>query len=188
MATTTRLTLREFLRLPETKPAIEYDCGEVIQKPMPDAAHSVLQIFLGALMLQAVAGLHVGRVATELRCVFGPRGEQRSYVPDIVFVSRERLPAGKLVALRFLHGAPDVAVEILSRGQPNRRFNRKIEFYLAHGVRLVWIINPRTQTISVLAPGREPLTLAVGDTLDGGAVLPGFSVAIADIFAQLEEQ
>jgi Uma2 family endonuclease len=186
MTTTSRMTLEEFLARPETKPASEYDCGEVTKKPMPDPAHSLLQLFLGALILEVATRSRLGRAATELRCVFGPRDAQRSYVPDILYVSRERMPAGSPLEYQFLPAAPDLAVEILSRGQPNQRCKRKFAFYLAHGVRLVWIVDPRARTVTVLAPGQEPRTLTVGDTLDGGDVLQGFIVPVADIFAQLE--
>ncbi len=186
MATTTRMTLEEFLALPETKPAREYDCGEVIRKPMPDTAHSLLQLFLGALLLQAAARSTGGRVGTEWRCVFGVRGRKGSFVPDILYVSAERIPPGNVLQQQFLPTAPDLVVEVLSRGQPNERFNRKIAFYLANGVRLVWTVDPRRRTVKVLAPGQEPRTLTEGDTLDGGDVLPDFTIAVAEIFAQLE--
>lgn len=186
MATATCLTLEEFLALPETEPASEYDCGEVFQKPMPDSAHALLQLFLGSLILQFLGRSPAGRAGTEWRCVFGPRGRKRSFVPDLVYVSRERMPKGDILELRALRTAPDLAVEVLSRGQPNQRFDRKIAFYLAHSVRLVWIIDPRTQLVTVLAPGEEPRTLASGDSLDGGDVLPGFAVEVAEIFAQLQ--
>lgn len=186
MATATRLSLKEFLALPETEPASEYDCGEVIQKPMPDQAHALLQLFLGSLILQFLGRSSIGRVGTEWRCVFGPRGQRQSFVPDLVFVSQARMPKGSALRYRYLGTAPDLAVEILSRGQPDERFDKKIAFYLAHGVRLVWIIDPRSRLVTVLAPGQEPRTLGNGDTLDGGDVLPGFEVAVAEIFAQLD--
>src|SRR5215212_3770336 len=116
MTTTRHLTLDEFLALPETKPASEYECGEVTRKPMPDPAHSLLQIFLASLILQAAVRLQRGRAATELRCTFGPRDGKRSYVPDIVYYSRERMPTGNILEQRFLPAAPDLAVEVLSRG------------------------------------------------------------------------
>ena len=184
MTIATRMTLEEFLELPETKPYLEYACGEVYRKPMPDTAHSLLQTFLAVLMFQA-ARLSQGLVGTEWRCAFGPRDGKRSYVPDILYVSRDRMPAGNLLEQRDLPAAPDLAVEILSRGQPNQRFNRKTAFYLDQGVRLVWLVDPRRRTVPVLAPGREPRTLTAADTLDGGDVLPAFSIPVAEIFAQL---
>lgn len=185
MATATRMTLETFLELPETKPYREYDCGEMYRKPMPDVPHGLLQLFLGSLMLQA-ARFAGGIVATELRCVFGPRDGMRSYVPDILYATRDRVPAGNLADQQYLPTAPDLAVEVLSRGQPNQRFNRKIDFYLANGVRLVWIIDPRRRTVTVLAPEQGPRVLTDADTLDGGDVLPGFSIPVAEIFAQLD--
>ena len=55
-------------------------------------------------------------------------------------------------------------------------------------MRLVWIIDPRARVVTVLAPGEEPRLLTAGGTLDGGVVLPGFSIAVDEIFAQLEVQ
>ena len=182
MATTTRTTLEEFLALPETEPASEYICGEVVQKPMPDQAHALLQLYIGSLLLQFLAHSPLGRAATEWRCVFGPRGQKQGFVPDLVFVSQARMPKGSTLRHRFLRTAPDLAVEILSRGQPDERFDRKIAFYLTHGVRLVWIIDPQARTVTVLAPGVKPRTLTTGDTLDGGDVLPGLRIPIAPLF------
>ena len=185
MATTTRMTLAEFLKLSETEPASEYICGEVVQKPMPDSAHAIVQWFLVELLAPFLRRTRLGRGGTEWRCVFGPRGQKQGFVPDLVFVADARMPKGNALRQRFLRTAPDLAVEILSRGQPDERFEKKIALYLAHGVRLVWIIDPRARTVSVLAPNQEPRTLTPGDTLDGD-VLPGFAVPVAEIFAQLE--
>jgi Uma2 family endonuclease len=101
-------------------------------------------------------------------------------VPDLVVVSNAHLPVP-----RHLHAAPDLAVEVLSPDQNWSQFLDKIQFYLLYGVRLVWVFDPATSTITVEAPGVEAVVLRPGDTLDGGAVLPGFSVAVADIFADM---
>ena len=173
------LTLEQFLRLPETKPASEYACGKAFEKPMPDVPHSAIQLFLGAVLYPFLAGTRIGRAFTELRCIFGPPGRERTYVPDLVFVAKEHLPSE-----RHLHVAPDLAVEILSPDQHWPQFLDKIQFYLLYGVQLVWVIDPATATIAVETPGKEARVLRSGDVLDGGDVLPGFSVAVDDIFAQ----
>lgn len=183
MATVTRLSLREFLAAPETKPASEFACGEVLQKPMPTRTHSFLQTYLAAMLFQFLARTSFGRVATEWRCIFGPARRERAYVPDLLVVSTERLPGGDEPYLRT---APDLAVEILSPGQPVRAFVAKIQFYLLHGVRLIWVIDPASEVVLVLRPGEDDLTLTIGDRLEGGDVLPGFSVAVRDLFAQLQ--
>jgi len=66
------------------------------------------------------------------------------------------------------------------------QFLDKIQFYLLYGVRLVWVIDPATATVTVQAPGQEGRILSSGDMLDGDEVLPGFSVAVDEIFAQTQ--
>jgi Uma2 family endonuclease len=63
-------------------------------------------------------------------------------------------------------------------------FLAKIQFYLLYGVRLVWVIDPSTERITVQAPGVEPVVLGAGDMLDGGNVLPGFTIDAEEIFAR----
>lgn len=175
------LTLMEFLRLEETKPASEYACGEAFQKPMPDIPHSAIQTFLAAILYPFLAQTGIGRVFTELRCIFGPPGRERIYVPDLTYVTR-----GRLRSERHLHAAPNLAIEILSPDQHMPHFLDKIQFFLLYGVRLVWVIDPATRTVTVQTPGDEARILGSGDALDGGDILPGFSVAVDDIFAQLQ--
>jgi Uma2 family endonuclease len=59
----------------------------------------------------------------------------------------------------------------------------KIAMYLDAGVQLVWLIDPAFQTVTVFRPDATPAKLTVGDTLDGGDVLPDFTVPVAEIFA-----
>jgi Uma2 family endonuclease len=73
------LTLKQFLQFPELKPPLEFFGGRVVQKMSPNRPHSVLQIFLGANLLQFATSQKLGLVYTELRCTFS--GE--SYVPDL---------------------------------------------------------------------------------------------------------
>jgi Uma2 family endonuclease len=188
VATSRHLSLQEFLALPETEPASEYACGEVFQKPMPTNAHAILQPYIWMLIYQFLARTRLGRVRTEWRCIFGPPRRKRPYIPDVVYVSFERLPPVDAIDQPYLRVAPDLAVEILSPDESARRFASKLRFYLLHGVRLVWVVDPLAQTITVYTPGdAEERVLTVEDMLDGGAVLPGFRVPVAEIMAQLRE-
>ncbi len=183
MATRSGLTLERFLKMEETKPASEYACGEPFQKPMPDIPHAAIQFFLAVVLGPYLKQTGIGRAFTELRCIFGPPGRERTYVPDLTYVAMARLPSQ---LGRHLHVAPDLAIEILSPDQHRPQFLDKIHFYLLYGVRLVWVIDPATATVVVQTPGEEARVLGSGDTLDGGDVLPGFSVAVDDIFAQMQ--
>lgn len=188
MTAAEHLTLDQFLALPETEPASEYACGEVMQKPMPTNAHGILQLYIGMLIYQFLTERRLGRVRTEWRCIFGSKGRRRAYVPDIVYASFERMPPVDANEQRYLTVAPDLVVEILSRDELAGSFARKLRFNLLHGVRLVWVVDPIAQSITVYAPGPvDERVLRVGDTLDGGDVLPGFGVSVESIMAQLHE-
>jgi Uma2 family endonuclease len=85
----------------------------------------------------------------------------------------------------FLHVAPDLVVEVLSEGNTPREMTIKLAEYNAAGVKLVWYVDPDAKTVTVSPKGRERgrKVLGVGDTLDGGKVLPGFALPVADLFA-----
>src|SRR5437660_1493412 len=104
----TAVTLDQFLQQRETKPASEYACGEVYQKPMPDGPHSEIQASLIIALHGFLSRTGLGHVLPELRCIFGPPGRERIYVPDLVVVFKEHLPVQ-----RHLLYPPEVAIEIL---------------------------------------------------------------------------
>src|SRR5437762_2667314 len=105
MAATARATIEQFLSMDETEPASEYACGEVMQKPMPNRPHSAIQFFLAAMLFPFLERTRIGQAFTELRCIFGSPGGLRTYVPDLVYVSREQLTDDL-----YLRTAPDLAV------------------------------------------------------------------------------
>jgi Uma2 family endonuclease len=101
--------------------------------------------------------------------------------PDLAFVRRERIPAGEFTE-KYWPGAPDLAVEVISPGDNTHEVNRKIEDYIASGVRLIWIVNPKSRTVTVHQPNTEPLTLTEKDTLEGLDVVTGFHYSVAKLF------
>lgn len=101
--------------------------------------------------------------------------------PDAAFVRAERLPP--LAERRgFLRVVPDLVVEVVSPSDRARYVSDKVLEYLEAGVRLVWLVEPIRQTVTVYAADRTARVLRVGDTLDGGEVLPGFSLPLAELF------
>ena len=73
-------------------------------------------------------------------------------------------------------------MEVMSPGDTVEEVEEKILDYLEAGTRLIWITNPRTRTITVYRSLTDIRVLTVDDTLDGGNVLPGFSVSIKNVF------
>ena len=177
MATSAKLTLEEFLALPETEPASELIDGIVVQKPVPTWDHGVIQRLLSFVLTLYLRAHPTGEAGSEIRCVFGPASAERPSVPDYIFIRAGRFRRGD----RHIYGAPDLAVEILSPDDRMTDVMDKLRFYLAHGVRLVWLIDPDRQTVTVMTPPDRAHILTEDDTLDGGEVLPGFSCAVREI-------
>ena len=180
--TTTHLTLEQFLALPETKPYREYVDGEVIRKAMGDIPHSAIQTLLSFVFTLYLRQYPGGFAGSELRCIFGPAGRERAYVPDAVFIR-----AGRLRIRRGpFRAAPDLAVEILSPDDRKSRVQKKIRFYRENGVELVWLIDPAKRIVTVYDASDET-TLSEMDTLTGGTVMPGFAVPVSEILPPVED-
>lgn len=103
-------------------------------------------------------------------------------IPDATFVSWSRLPDRKLPQSPFLDVAPELAVEMISPSNTPEEMNRKLVEYFKAGVRLVWYIYPVIREIHVYTTAVEPVILRTGQTLDGGAVLPGFTLDLQEFF------
>ena len=152
IATSSRISLNEFLDLPETKPTSEFIDGQIIQKPMPQGEHSRIQSKLCAIINQAVEEQRIACAFTELRCLCG----QDATVPDITVFYWERIPlteSGR-VANRF-EIQPDWMIEILSPNQSQTLVMAKILNCLANGTKLGWLIDPSESAILVISPDRR---------------------------------
>jgi Uma2 family endonuclease len=110
-------------------------------------------------------------------------------LPDVSFVTWERLLASGAHKKKIAPFGPDLAVEILSESNTRAEIDQKRRELFGAGTRLIWVIDPKTRTAeSFDAPARPNHMTLVRDTdaLDGGDVLPGFRLPIADLFADLE--
>jgi Uma2 family endonuclease len=102
--------------------------------------------------------------------------------PDVSFVSEARLKTIKIAPDKFLVGAPDLAVEVLSPSDRMTQINRKLELYFEHGARLAWLVNLRKQQIHIYTADSIEALTDLDDVLTGGAVLPGFKCKLRRIF------
>jgi len=82
----------------------------------------------------------------------------------------------------FAGFVPNLVVEVVSPSDAWSDVKEKVRQWLAHGVALVWVADPRTCTVEVYAPGRAAIELSEKDEIDGGSVLPGFRCAVHDLF------
>ena len=100
--------------------------------------------------------------------------------PDLAFVRSDQLPPEEdWDGLSPV--APDLAIEVLSLIDEPERVAKEVEDYLG-GVPLLWVFDPWRRTVAVHAPGRTLRTLGQGDSLEGGEVLAGFRVPVAELF------
>jgi Uma2 family endonuclease len=102
--------------------------------------------------------------------------------PDISFVSWSQIPDRTARRRPVPAVYPDLAVEVLSKGNTRRELARKRKEYFRVGTRLVWQVNPRKRTVDVYTAPDVFTTLTEADTLDGGDVLPGFRLPVRNIF------
>ena len=101
--------------------------------------------------------------------------------PDLAFIARERLP-GKL-SPRYSEIIPDLVAEVVSPNDSWSEVVEKVQEWLAAGVRIVWVVDPASRTITVYRSLQEVHVLTEADLLDANDVAPGFSLPIAQIFA-----
>jgi Uma2 family endonuclease len=102
-------------------------------------------------------------------------------IPDVSFVSWDRLPGRESPKEPIPDLAPDLAVEVLSEGNTPAEMARKVREYFDAGVVLVWLIDPRKRTARVFSTVAKSVLVRADQALDGGAVLPGFVVPLADL-------
>ncbi len=177
-----RLTLAEFLELPEEEPALEYFGGRVTQKVSPKIRHGALQMS-GAMLVNLFAvPRKLARAFPETRTTYGGT----STVPDVVVFRWDRIPEdehGELPEEVFTH--PDIAIEVISPGQTLRSLSSRCRWYIDNGVSLALLVEPRGRFIRVFRRGQEAVDGGGGDPIDLGDVIPGLNFSPDALFDSL---
>ncbi len=176
------LTLDEFLRLPERKPALEYEDGVVTQKVAPKPRHSGLQGALVERINRYAQPRKLARAFPELRTTFAGL----SRVPDVAVYRWERIPtdeSGDLAADAF--EPPDIIIEIVSPSQSVNSLIRRCLWFVAHGVRLALLVDPADRSIIAFRPEGRTSALRDQDVVDLSDVVPGLQLVVAEIFTAL---
>jgi Uma2 family endonuclease len=181
-----QITLAEFLVLPDTKPASEYIDGEIIQKPMPQKQHSVIQKKLLFAIDPILSDAGIGQAFPELRCTFGGR----AVVPDVVIFEEANISYDENEdATNVVSIPPDWTIEILSPEQSTTRVLKNINYCLAHGTQMGWLIDPSDRSVFVCLPDHtfqiidEPTTL-----LPVPAFAAPIELTVEQIFSWIQKQ
>jgi Uma2 family endonuclease len=177
-----RMTLAEFLKLPEVKPALELRQGMVSQKVPASGPHSSIQAWLGAQVYVHGELLELAQAFTEARVILG----EDTYVPDVVIYQWDRVPEDDNGDLQFhFTTPPDLAVEVMSPGQTLRATLERCRELVGHGVRVVVLVDPIHRGVHVVRPNAEVGPLREGDSVDMTDVIPDFRLTVSDILARI---
>ena len=172
-----RMDADTFGRLPKLAHKYELLNGEVIMAPA-GMYHDEIVINLGSVLRTFAHSNQLGRVYASS---VGYRLSQGDIVsPDVSFVDVARLENGESPD-GYGQFAPDLAIEIVSPNDRATEIEQKITLYLAHGTRLVWVINPRLKTATIHRADGSIQRIRTEDALDGEDVLPGFKCVLKDI-------
>lgn len=159
--------------------------GVLVEKAM-GFEESFLALEIAFLLRQFLAEHKLGILA-------GEQGPFRLWpglvrIPDVSFISWNQLPNRKVPKKAIPELYPDLAVEVLSRKNTKAEIDRKLHEYFRSGTRLAWVVDPRKRNVRVYTGPDQVDLLNEDQSLDGGEVLPGLSLPLHEVFAQLEEE
>ena len=162
---------------------------EFIDGTLVDKASSAEASLVAAVLIEILGAFVRGRGLGLLTAPDGMyvmrAGNRRG--PDVAFIRRRRLPDGKMPSGPTGPVQPDLAVEILSPGNTRREMSRKRREYFASGVRAVWIVDVENRSVAIYSDVERFTLLGEDDTLDGGDVVPGFKLPVAELFVDLAD-
>ncbi|MHB2017114.1 MAG: Uma2 family endonuclease [Candidatus Xenobia bacterium] len=174
-----QVSFDEFMSWPETRPYREYINGEVRQKAMPNAAHSLTQNAMGTRL---EIWDPEGAVVTEQRCILHAGERSQTVLPDVAWFAQNRFTTNDK---GFAIVPPQLAVEILSPDDHYAEVEEKVTVYLDAGVSLVWIVDPIARNVTVHRPVGRPVVVSTDGVLED-PILPGFALSLTELFGKLD--
>lgn len=172
-------TERDLELLPQNGYKNELLDGKLIMSPV-HANHGVICVRLSSLLFEFVQRRKLGQVydsSTGFRLT-----ERVLLSPDISFVSRATARRIFVGPDKFLFGAPDLAVEVISPIDRLKEVYRKLDLYFEHGVRLAWLVDWKKEQVHIYTSDSIAALTKSTDTLTGGEVLTGFKCRLGRIF------
>ena len=176
-------TDEEFMALPEDG-RYELVNGELVNMGNSGMEHGEIGSFLGGSLSLYVRSHKLGAICDSSTAFAMKTGNKRS--PDVSFIAKERLQGVKRLPKGYFQGSPDLAVEILSPSNTVEEIHDKIVEYFENGTRLLWVIHPDEQYVLVYHSPSPDRLLRLEDSLDGEEIISGFSLPVAELFAELE--
>jgi len=176
------VTADELLAMPDDGYRYELVKGELIRMaPPPGSEHGEVTMNLAGPLYQHVKSNDLGVVYAAETGFKLESNPDTVRAPDIAFVRRARVQeTGRMAG--YMSGAPDLAVEVVSPSDRVSRVEEKVAEWLEGGARMVWVVSPKLHTLTVYRSLTDIVTLTEKDKLDGGEVVLGFHMNVAEIF------
>jgi Uma2 family endonuclease len=165
------------------KPICELIDGVLVEKAMGNDESS-LAMYIGRLLGMYFGAVTPGRILGADG--FFRLGENLLRAPDVSFTPWSSFEDGEPPEEAYWSVAPAFMVEVRSPSNTDAEMDRKVNEFFAAGTQLAWVINPAKKSARVYTSAKKFKELGATDTLDGGKVLPGFKLKLADLFASLK--
>ncbi|MEN1678466.1 MAG: Uma2 family endonuclease [Planctomycetota bacterium] len=146
--------------------------------------HGALASDIGAMLASHARALGLGRCFGAETGFVIQRDPDSVRAPDVAFVAQDRIDAIGIPE-RFFPETPTLAVEIISPSETESQVHAKAQMWIESGCEMVWLVWPSSRTVTVYRSLEDVRELATDQTLEGGDVLPGFSVPVATLFESL---
>ncbi len=180
-------TIDDHVAAARSNPSTRFELvdGTLIEKVM-----GYRQSLLAAVLIQWLRNFLDGH---NLGLVTGPDGFVRLFgrdarAPDVMFVSWDRLPGGRVPEQAYPSISPDFVIEVLSDGNTYGEMSRKRRDFFNAGCLLFWIVDPNDRTVTAYTDQQTYRVHQDDETIDAGSILPGFTVDLARLFAELDKQ
>jgi Uma2 family endonuclease len=176
------MTADELLLLPSGRWRYEIVRGELRRMSPSGHTHGKVAMRVGARLAAFVEAQGLGEAYAAETGFILQRSPDTVLAPDAAFVTTETLRATSLTDRGYFPGAPTLAVEVISPDENRREVAAKVAQWIAAGRHAVVVLNPRTSVATVHRPNAEVVTLGVTDCLSLPDLLPGWSLALNEIF------
>jgi len=175
------ITADEFMEMPDPEDGSQQELvrGKVVDMPLPQGPHGFVCSKINRLIGNYSDAKRLGHVLSNDTGVILDRHPDTVRGPDVAFWSFARLPR---IPKGYIEIAPDLAVEVVSPGNSQRKLLEKVKDYFFGGTRRVWAIYPEDRMVTIFHSPIEAKFLNEQDDLDGEDVLPGFRCKVADLF------
>lgn len=181
MSVTTPVTADQLLRMPDDGHRYELVAGNLRKMTLASWEHGAV-----ASRLHGWLAIHIER--NDLGMIFSAetgfllsRDPDTVRAPDIGFLQKAHIP-DPLPEQAFWPGPPDLVVEVVSPGDTMGEVDDKVKSWLDAGASLVWVVNPKSRTVTVHRSATEIGILTAGDELRAEDLLPGFHCRVGEMF------